>query len=496
VTVKQLNIANNVESGEELNLLEKVLLRVPQHELVRYVTNLRTDLEAYTSRVLCNATIRRKITSLTLRVSDGPEISIWKWGDVLNVKSLTISGEKLAEQALQHVLLGIFALESVFLCAGSLLSSDTVQALVGHGASLVRISLHDTRCHSQLLHMVGQHCHSLKELVILRVKETSGSSPWADEEGWIAVARGCRKLSSVTVYFWADLTAGLTESALLAFATHCAELEVLSLAATGTGVTDAVLLALSAGCPKLQTLLCEKWAVMSVDTADAAQQLLSRMENCPIFCSSVMPPAVLARTVSCLRSVEPLSLRNLSAIHVKALHGVTITLTRCDSLCLYGENEDDVMVAVDEFVLAVAAISPRLHTIRMGFGAFITESTLVQVAGMCPSIRHVECADNYGEGSESALLTLVRRWPLLECFCVARNEKVTDAVLRAMMQHCPHMSYLDLSEAASVTEATLLEMVHLLPDCDYALPEEFSEQALDRMHDAIEKATAKRDFGI
>jgi hypothetical protein len=497
VTVKQLNIANNVESGEELNLLEKVLLRVPQHELVRYVTNLRTDLEAYTSRVLCNATIRRKITSLTLRVSDGPEISIWKWGDVLNVKSLTISGEKLAEQALQHVLLGIFALESVFLFAGSLLSSDTVQALVGHGASLVRISLHDTHCHSQLLHMVGQHCHNLKELVVLRAKETSGSSPWADQEGWIAVARGCRKLSSVTVYFWADLAAGLTESALLAFAGHCTELEVFSLAATGTTVTDAVLLALSVGCPKLQTLLCDKWAVRSVDTVDAAQHLLSRMEDCPIVCSSIMPPAVLARAVSHLRSVEFLSLRNLSAVHVKALHRVTIRLTRCDSLCLYGENEDDVMVAVDEFVLAVASISARLHTIQIGFGAFIAESTLVQVGGMCPSVRHVECADNdYGEGSESALLTLVHRWPLLECFCVARNEKVTDAVLRAMMQHCPHMSYLDLSEAAAVTEATLLEMVHLLPDCDYALPEEFSEQALDRMHDAIEKATAKRDFGI
>jgi hypothetical protein len=236
---------------------------------------------------------------------------------------------------------------------------------------------------------------------------------------------------------------------------------------------------------------------MSVDTADAAQQLLSRMENCPIFCSSVMPPAVLARAVSHLRSVGPLSLRNLSAIHVKALHGVMITLTRCDPLCLYGENEDDVMVAVDEFVLAVAAISPQLHTIQIGFGAFITESTLVQVAGMCPSIRHVECADNdYGEGSEGALLTLVHSWPLLECFCVARNEKVTDAVLRAMMQHCPHMSYLDLSEAAAVTEAALLEMVHMLPDCDYALPEEFSEQALDRINDAIEKAAAKRDFSI
>jgi hypothetical protein len=65
-----------------------------------------------------------------------------------------------------------------------------------------------------------------------------------------------------------------------------------------------------------------------------------------------------------------------------------------------------------------------------------------------------------------------------------------------MMHHCPHMSYLDLSEAAAVTEATLLEMVHVLPDCDYALPEEFSEQALDRMHDDIEKATAKRDFSI
>jgi hypothetical protein len=201
VTVKQLNIANNVESVEELNLLEKVLLRVPQHELVRYVTNLRTDLEAYTSRVLCNATIRRKITSLTLRVSDGPEISIWKWGDVLNVKSLTISGEKLAEQALQHVLLGIFALESVFLFAGSLLSSDTVQALVGHGASLVRISLHDTHCHSQLLHMVGQRCQNLEELVVLRVKERVGvrlGPTKKDGSLWHAAAARCPVLPFIS----------------------------------------------------------------------------------------------------------------------------------------------------------------------------------------------------------------------------------------------------------------------------------------------------------
>jgi hypothetical protein len=46
-----------------------------------------------------------------------------------------------------------------------------------------------------------------------------------------------------------------------------------------------------------------------------------------------------------------------------------------------------------------------------------------------------------------------------------------------------------------VTEATLLEMVNMLPDCDYALPEEFCEQALDRINDAIETATAKRVFG-
>jgi hypothetical protein len=50
---------------------------------------------------------------------------------------------------------------------------------------------------------------------------------------------------------------------------------------------------------------------------------------------------------------------------------------------------------------------------------------------MCPSIRHVECADNdYGEGSEGALLTLVHSWPLLECFCLARNETDTDTDAR------------------------------------------------------------------
>jgi hypothetical protein len=488
VTLTEVQFSN-LEGGEEFTLLENILLRVRQNGVVRYICDSSTDMTESMNFALGTDTVRSRITSLGLHKTGTGRIPMWKWGNVPNVITLAVNGGTVSEVALKQLLLGISALEIVNLHDASLLSSDTVRALCGHGGSLTKILLENTTCQPELLSSIGQHCHNLKELTVMSLTQASASSPWSNEQGWMAVAHGCPKLVNATIWFAGGLASGLTEAAQLAFATHCPELEVYGLGAPGATMTDAVLLALSAGCPKLRSLLCDKWTFESIDTIDAAQPLLSRLENCPLSCL-VTSPAIVAQTVSYLRNVKSLSILNVSAQLIDALRGRTISLEKCQTLFLSGARNGRVVV--DDLVIAVAAGCPQLRAVDLVLGACITEPALTQLGVLCPNMESVHCVDHVlANVSEDALLTLASSWPKLKQLYIGDNLAYTDAALRAMGQHCTRLECVNLSLNTAVTVEALLEAVDALPYCRFLVPNSFSPVEQSWVKEAVVRVRAE-----
>jgi F-box/leucine-rich repeat protein 2/20 len=314
---------------------------------------------------------------------------------------------------------------------------------------------------------------------------------WTNEQGWVAVAEGCRKLTNLSVWYGS----GLTESALLALAAHCPDLADLSLYMCNFTVTDAVLLALAKNCLNLRNVRSDEWAVHSITTVDAAESLLTRLESCAFLSSTATPPAVLARTVSYLRNVTNLSLHGLSATQLKALRGITsFAANKCEFLVLCGCGNQSV--AMDDFVVAVAAGSAQLHTIDLRRGNYISQSALVQVAGLCNTIKRVICVDCVlDDTSESALITMARSWPGLLELSLGENLAYTDIVLKTMAQHCPYLQSVNLLRNKCVTVDALLRAVESLPNCRFVVPRRFSSAERGRTTEAVARPRAISGLG-
>jgi hypothetical protein len=483
VTLTEIQIAG-VEGSQELNQLQRVLLLVPQHGVVRYHCDISAAMEDSTDFVLSNDVVRSRITSLSLSKNRAGNIPSWKWGRVQNVKILSLTGDILSEQALKQLLLGISALERVELSEAPLLSSDTVQALCCHGATLSYMQLQNANCHADLLSRVGQHCRNLKELSVMSNNPENKYPLWTNEQGWVAVAQGCRKLTHISVWYGA----GLTEAALLALAAHCPDLADLSLYMCNFTVTDAVLLAFAKNCLNLRNVRCDEWTVQSIATVDATESLLARLECCAFLSSTATPPAVLARTVSYLRSVGHLALHGLSVAQLKALRGITsFAVNNCETLVLSGCGNQSV--AMDDFVVAVASGSAQLHTIDLRRGTYISQSALVQVAGLCNTIKRVSCLDFVpDDASESALLAMARSWPGLLELSLGENLAYTDTVLQTMAQHCPYLQSVNLLRNKCVTVQALLKVVESLPNCRFVVPRRFSTAERGRITEAVARA--------
>jgi hypothetical protein len=494
VTIDEFQFTAVKADQEVLRLLEKVLLRVPQNGAVLYKFHRTTKFEDY-FRVLCNDMIRSRITSLDVRMFYLSRWE-WEWDDMHNVKALTVNGEdvaptgddlSLSEQALQELLVDLPALEKVVINSTFLLTLETVQALCMHGASLTHVTFGNTICHPELLNMVGQHCQNLTELKVVHIHPHLQKPLWSFEQGWIAVAQGCRKLASVTISFGACLP----ESVCLAFARYCPELELFSHSAP---ITDAVLLAFAADCPKLRTFACDTWAIESVDTVDSARSLLSRLESFDLDCCTDMPVAVLARVVSYLRSTNAVTLRGLSPAQISALGAVAFTLEKCDTLVLSGRFTAGESAVMDDLVVALAAGSPQLRTLELKRATSISGPALVRVAAVTPNMQYVKCGECFFTDlsqAESALVTVVSSWPQLKDVNMSNNWSFTDTVVRAMARSCPRLDILALGLNRSVTLAALLEAVNMLPNCKFCEPGTFNAADRDLLRQAVARVKAE-----
>jgi hypothetical protein len=492
VTIDKIQFSG-VRNEDGVCLLEKVLLRVPPDGTVRCQYDRNGKFED-SFRVLCSDMVRSRITSLDIPTT---LLSRLKCSDMRSIKTLILTGECYAqfggsipplEQALRQLLTGISALEQLMFNSMSRLCLETVRALCGHGASLTHMFFQDSNGHHELLHLIGQHCRNLKTLNVVygNPAHSSPNPPWYNEQGWIAVAQGCRQLTSVNLTFGAPLP----EAVLMAFAEHCPQLKTLWLAGCMAEITDAVLLALAAGCPKLHAFTWYTWTVESLSTVDAAQSLLSRLESFEFECCSDTSPAILARTVSYLRSAKTLSIGWLSPAYTNALGDVTLTLEKCHTLVLSGRSTKRVG-AVDGFVVAVAAGSPRLHMVELKHGISISGPALVRAAALSPNMQRVKCIDcAIVDVSEEELVSVARSWPKLKQLNIGGNLAFTDSVVRTLAHTCPRLDVLNLSGSTELTEEGLIEAANVLPRCSLMVPKKFNSAECDRVKQAVARARA------
>jgi hypothetical protein len=109
-------------------------------------------------------------------------------------------------------------------------------------------------------------------------------------------------------------------------------------------------------------------------------------------------------------------------------------------------------VAVDELILKVASNSPRLKFFSFSGDCTVLESPLLTLAALYPSIISAVAQSVPGSVTEATLITLLSSWPQLTALGINHNVSVTDTVLHAVTEYCPHLYRLNLSANTIVSE--------------------------------------------
>jgi hypothetical protein len=469
VTLEDLFFSVIDEGG--LVVLREALRRVTRDGLVRCGFQIDGDYDDSVLLVLGDVEIKRKVTAMTVLQVAGGDYPDGVWDELENLTEVCVT--QVSEQALSRLLLGSRALKAVELWRVLVYNVDTVQALCRHAQSLERLYLDDVICHHELALAVGQACGNLREFRIQHIPE---NPLWVTDAGLIAVARGCRRLQSVTMLS----VISVTEGVLLAFAAHCPDLERLVFVECAV-VTDAVLSALSRGCPGLRELRCGAWAITSMDVVDAAQPLLSRLITCPILCAPEAAPAAVARAVSHFRVARRLNLGHISDAHIAALRDYT--LISFENVTLISAEVGHV--AVDDIVLSAARRNPRLDGFTLHGSCTITETTLRSLTELCSGVHSAVADAVVGDVTEDVLVTLLRSWSQLSTLHINQGAQFADAVLRAIPEHCPELSKVDLFSNTTVTEAAVIEFAALHGLQGLTLPATFDAAARWRVFEAV-----------
>jgi hypothetical protein len=478
VIIKKLQFSSL--DSEDIPVLEKFLQHcVSVDATVHWHCSSAADEMGFVTSILNNNTIRRKITSLSWSdnaANDFPPATPHVWSELKCLTRLHMSGAERTEQALSQILLTNDMLQCVTLRHFTLLSRTTVDALCSRSASLVSLSLFAVQCHPDLLSAVCRSCCNLRHLSLIALV---GAERWVTEAGLVAVATGCRKLQLLAVYN----VPAVTEAVLLAVAAYCLVIESLYCVECGT-ITDEVLLALSTKCLKLRRFASSMWAVRSVSAVDAAQLLLSRLVEFTFHCAPEAAPVAVARAVVLLKKVPQMSITNVTSAHIAAICGSS--LKQLEGISLTSKPGEPV--AVDELILKLASNSPRLETFSFCGDCTVLESTLQILAALYPGITSA-VAQSVPDGvTQATLITLLSSWTQLTALGINHNVSVSDTVLHAVTQYCPHLYGLNLSANTIVSEEAVLELVRKPNFYMLTVPTTFSFDARQRVRNAASAA--------
>jgi hypothetical protein len=145
-------------------------------------------------------------------------------------------------------------------------------------------------------------------------------------------------------------------------------------------------------------------------------------------------------------------------------------------------------VAVDQLILKLASNSPRLKTFSFCGDCTVLESTLLIMAALCPAITSAVAQSVPCGVTEATLITLLSSWPQLTALGINHNVSVSDTILHAVTQYCPHLYRLNLSANTIVSEEAVLELAARPTIYMLTVPTTFSSEARQRVRNAASAA--------
>jgi hypothetical protein len=340
----------------------------------------------------------------------------------------------------------------------SITKASTSRALFSHTApTLKELKLAHAPGLAEQLELIAHNC---RNLMLLSMQPCFGrdlrAATTVIEAGLVAVAKGCRKLQDVSMH----CPLPIADKVLIAFGEHCASLQSLEFLGSWAILTDAALLALSVGCPAVRTLSGVAWKVTAIITAIKVQLLLERLITFRCECGPADTIPAMGHALALARNTADWSMTAVAPAHTAALNkfagaGCTYIALSCTK---------QAAVPLDGIILATAAVSPRLKSLKIEGLGCVSAPTVLMVVKTCAYIRtlHVDL-----EMAEMDVVELARRCCHLQHVDLSRNAGFTDTVVCALAQQCPHLTCLDLSSNLLVTESSLAELTRCPRKCEY-----------------------------
>jgi hypothetical protein len=191
-----------------------------------------------------------------------------------------------------------------------------------------------------------------------------------------------------------------------------------------------------------------------------AQLLLERLVTFRCECGPADTIAAMGHALALARNTADWTMTAATPAHTAALRksagaGCTYIALSCTK---------EAAVPLDGIILATAAVSPRLKSLKIEGVGCVSALTVLMVVKTCAYIRtlHVDL-----EMAEMDVVELVRHCYHLQHVDLSRNASFTDTVVCALAQQCPHLTCLDLSSNVLVTESALTELTRCPRKCEY-----------------------------
>jgi hypothetical protein len=364
------------------------------------------------------------------------------------LRKFAVVGENVSEQVLNEILLATSGIETVDFTQTSVLRRSTASALCAqHGETLKVLVISFASVSTDHLQLIACHCRQLTCLIMDSLEHISRDTLNSNLQ---AIAQGCTKLQHVEI----ACPHQVSSSVLTKFAQRCTNLQSLWFDGSRTKLTDEVLQVMSTSCLVLENLGGFTWEVRALASVEAAKTLLGRLTSFTDSCGPPNTATTMQKGLGCLRSCRRLSLTGIAAAHANVLRCCASTGTGYISIELRGA--EGAQVLQDNFLLAAAATSPLLDSVRITGTCKVEGSTLLTVIARCPMLRTIVATVN---ATEAVMLEIVQHSYLVGMMTINNSAGFTDAVVRAIVRCCPHLRMLNITAATQVTEDVAVELV-------------------------------------
>ena len=225
---------------------------------------------------------------------------------------------------------------------------------------------------------------------------------------------------------WLSYNSNLTDESVVALAQHCPHLRILDLNSNSTHLSHASLVALSQrNLPHEGLLILRIPDIPSTEEADQCTHTLSRIRQL----SSTELPEQKHFLLQYMTGIKVLKLND------RADNDIVSKLLAQSPTELVELRVDSKSAITEANLFALLAASPHLRTLYLRPTKHINDTTVVQVAALCPQLQELT-------------LGIPHKKPML-----------TDRSVLALSEHCSKLRLLDMREYRQVSASAVLQLV-------------------------------------